>query len=239
MKTNIELNDEERLYVVSEGGALSCLPYHVVFAQTLELAKRLRERGVEALNPAKKDIGSLKQYEHYQQLFKLYTGVPDTKTWFDIRTPVVVQEALEALRTNRHRVRIFYGDTATGRSWMYETDVIGRLSRSGRPMRVPMLKVDKLGGTTLLSHCIVRLIDLTTGQEMYRHPLFHLPAMAVESASREDQLQGLTHTVKAEGADRYMESIRSFRTEAKARQWMSFMAGETHSLRRPRLAKAA
>lgn len=239
MKSSIELNNEEREYVVSEGGAVSCLPFEVVFAQALELAKRLRERGVTARNPAKCDIGTFKQYEQYQQLFKQYAEVPDIKTWFDGRTAEPVQQAFEQLRKSRHRVRVFYGDANTGRAWLHESDVIGRLSRSGGAMKLPLLMVDKMGGSALLSHCVVRLIDLTSGLEVYRHPLFHLPAMHVEKASKDDKACGFTHTVLAERTDGTKEAVANFKSETKAHLWVSFMAGETHSQRRPRLPKAA
>ena len=239
MKSSIEMNNEEREYVVSDGGAVSCLPYEDVFAQALELAKRLRERGVAAKNPARRDIGTLEQYEHYQHLFKLYAAVPDIKTWFDGRTPEPVQQAFEQLRKTRRRVRVFYGDAKTGRAWLHESDVIGRLSRSGGAMKLPLLMVDKMGGSALLSHCIVRLIDLTAGLEVYRHPQFHLPAMHVEKASKEDKAWGFTHKVYTERTDGTREAVANFHSETKARLWVSFMAGETNNRRRPRLAKAA
>ncbi|MBK3779907.1 hypothetical protein G3A43_06540 [Paraburkholderia aspalathi] len=239
MQKKIELNNEYREFVVSEGGGTSCLGYDVVYSQTMELAKRLRERGIPALNPSKDGVGTLKQYELYQSLFDLYRKVPDITTWFDARTSAAVQQALETLRTNRHKVRIFYGDTSTGRSWLDVTDVIGRLGRSGGPMKVPLLMVDKQGGAALLTHCVVRLVDLTTGHDAYRHPMFHTPAMLLEKADSEDRKRGYTHSVRTENRHRDMELARNFRSEKAAVRWMDFMSGEVHSLRQPRLAHAA
>lgn len=241
MKTSISLNHEQRLFVISTGSGYSCLGFDVVYAQACELEKRLRARDVPVslLAPKQEDIGTLKQYEQYQKLFGLYSKADDITTWYDGRTPAAVQVALENLRKSRHRARVFYGDVETGRSWLDENDVVGRLSRSSGPMKVPLLMVDALGGTALLTHCIVRLIDVTTGQEVYRHPAFHLPKLELGEAASYDKPLGFTHAVKVEARTGEMDLAANFRSKQAAENWLAFMAGEVHCLRPEPKALAA
>jgi hypothetical protein len=69
--------------------------------------------------------------------------------------------------------------------------------------------------------------------------LFHLPAMLLERADKDDRRRGYTHSVRTENRHGDLEPGRNFRSEKAANRWMDFMSGEIHSLRQPRLAKAA
>ena len=88
-----------------------------------------------------------------------------------------VVEALELAREKRWRLRIWHGDTDTGRPHMDEHDVLGYVGRSMGPARkVPLLIYNSrsLGGAPIMAEHIVR-IDRTNGSNLYRHPKWQFP----------------------------------------------------------------
>lgn len=104
-----------------------------------------------------------------------YKPTPDG-TCYHAETPAEVVSALERARLAGKNVRLFYGDPSTGRDWLEENDVAGRLSRSMGPLKVPLLiSPGRDGGDALLDHCVVRL--LVANKEAYRHPGYHQPAL--------------------------------------------------------------
>ena len=107
-----------------------------------------------------------------------YSHMPlsDT-TFYDERTSKQVRNILEKIRLHEHRVRLYYGDTKTGRDWEEVYDVTGTLGRSTGPMKVPILlhNIRSMGGGAILDHCIVRIrfANRKNGGDLYRHPDFH------------------------------------------------------------------
>lgn len=238
---NITLNNEQRLFVISTGNSVSCLGFDVVYQQARELARRLKATaastrlaaGMEALvglvMPREDQIGTLEQFQQHRALMAGYSKMEDNATWYDARTPAGVQLVLDAAMRSNHRLRIFTGDTVTGRDWMEEYDTIGRIGRSGGAMKVPLLvpKGD-CGGPALLTHCIVRIINVTTGEEVYKHPKYHAPKMELAEAASYDKAEGYTHCVKMENKDGEMETCANFKSNAAAGHWLAFMNGSVH-----------
>lgn len=102
-------------------------------------------------------------------------------TWFAPGTPARVQEVLESYRTSGKLIRLFYGDTATGRDSMDDERVVGTISRSNRGMRHPLLTVPDEGRPyPLRTDLIVRLMDAETGVELYRTPNYQLPQLEIK-----------------------------------------------------------
>lgn len=103
-------------------------------------------------------------------------------THYHINTPAELIVLLEKHRLSGDTVRLYYGDTATGRDWMEENDVRGRLCRSMGPCKVPLL-FGRGGrcGPAILDHCIVRLSVCQDGKdkEVYRHPNYNIPAVSL------------------------------------------------------------
>lgn len=93
-------------------------------------------------------------------------------------TPDQVISWLETSRSRKQRIRIFYGDTVTGKAWEDENDVIGHVGRSTGREKVPLLihSMASHGGCAILDDCIIR-ID-TKGSDgtirtVYSHPTFN------------------------------------------------------------------
>lgn len=233
---NITLDNEQKLFVITTGNSVSCLGFDVVYQQARELYRRLKAKAkyivadeAMLLTLSESQIGTLEQYEQHRALMANYLKLDDSQTWFDARTPAAVQLALESARKSGSKLRVFCGDTLTGRDWMDEYDTIGTIGRSCGAMKAPlMVPSGDVGGPALLTHCIVRLIDVTTGDEVYRHPKYYTPKMAVVDAPSYDAVDGITHSVMVESKDGVMESYAHFKSYSKAAHWVAFMAGHCH-----------
>lgn len=242
--TAVTLNNDQRVYVINSGHGYSCLGFDVVFSYIAELVNRIAKAGkvLPVAAPQVAEIGTLKQYEDYQSLMTVYRGLGDKETWFDARTPEKVRKVLERYRKSGARVRVFYGDEKTGRDWMEEFDMVGTIGRSMGPMRSPLLIPDNEdGGPALLTQCIVRMVDVETGKEVYKHEKYHLPKMELRELTTESikdqdgektlKSMGYTHGVWVEDKDGKPCNHANFKSLGKAAHWMAFMAGESCDLR--------
>lgn len=105
-------------------------------------------------------------------------------TCYDARTHFGVVRVLDDLISSRprtRRVRLDYGDTATGQSWGEEFDIEGYVGRSTGKNRIPLLIPPRArGGQAVLDHCIVAIYN-ANGGALYRHPAYR-PAYFWEQA---------------------------------------------------------
>lgn len=243
----ITLNPESKLFVISTGNSVSQLDFKLVYEQARELMARVtrlvkklgtdRQSGIvdlyAKLVPVQEAaIGTVEQYQQYSTLLSMYSKLTDRETWFDARTPKEVRRVLERYRENEGMVRVFTGDPETGLDHMEEFDSIGRIRRSMGPMMVPLLVEDgEYGGGALLTHCIVRIVDLATGLDVYRHANYHQPELRMVEAPRYDQVEGYTHIVEGQQTDGEWTVYARFKSQAKACHWLAFMAGQSHDLK--------
>jgi hypothetical protein len=100
-------------------------------------------------------------------------------TYFDPETTDEVIRVLERVRQNGTRIRLYLGDTETGRSWLEEWDIEGRIGRSLGPIKIPILlhNARSLGGGGILTACIIRIKETSGGRVLYEHPSFHVGEM--------------------------------------------------------------
>lgn len=138
-------------------------------------------------------------------------------TYYHRDTPAEVISVLEEARKSGTRIRLRYGDTKTGRDWLDEFDVEGRISRSMGPVEVPILLARRTssGGPALLEHCIVKIRKTGKGGRIfYRHPKYNLPALVVRCCLE----PGYEAEVLADG-----KAHARFKTAAQANRWMEKM----------------
>ena len=141
-------------------------------------------------------------------------------THYHADTPATVRQLIDSLIHTGRRVRLFYGDSQTGRDWGEEHMVTGTIGRSTGNQPIPLMIASRhsMGGDCILCHCIVRL--LVNGREVYRHPNYHQPAYTI--GPRHPTLpKEYTTSVYANGAN-----VANFRKESSARRWIQFMTGE-------------
>lgn len=140
-------------------------------------------------------------------------------TYYHQDTPAAVIDVLESVRRNGTRIRLSYGDVETGRDWLEEWDVQGRISRSMGPVKVPILlaRTTSVGGPALLEHCILKIRQTGKGgRVLYRHPRHHQPTFTVQPSS----VPGYQAEVLANG-----EVHARFKTTAQANRWIATMTG--------------
>lgn len=235
-------NNDQKLFVIGTSGGYSCLGFDVVFNYVSELVARISKAGriLPVSAPMVDEIGTLKQYQDYQELMAVYRTIDDNETWFDASTPAPVRKVLERCRMNGKMVRVFHGDRVTGRDWMDEFDTVGRIGRSMGPMKVPLLVPQgENGGGALLSSCIVRIIDVDSNTELYRHPTYHCPELEIRAITDDFYMdlkgkkvilaqQGYTHSVWGRDKDGKEVQHANFKSLGRAAKYVAFMTGEIH-----------
>lgn len=106
-----------------------------------------------------------------EQNYKVVGGIS-----FHPETPDEVCQILSRHCGGRYtRVRIFLGDTKTGKDWLEVWDTIGFIGRSMGINKIPLMikRIDSMGGGAILDDCIVKItIDKKV---VYQHPKYHCP----------------------------------------------------------------
>jgi hypothetical protein len=135
-------------------------------------------------------------------------------TYYHHNTPAAVIQVLEQARQTGTRIRLHYGDTETGRDWLDEFGVEGRIGRSMGPVKVPILlaRTTSIGGPALLEHCVVKIRRSGKGgRTLYRHPKHHMPTFAVQHSTE----PGYEAEVLADG-----QVHARFKTATQANHWI-------------------
>jgi hypothetical protein len=224
----IELNTAARLYVIVVSGGCSCLGFDVVYAEACELSRRVvlhraRTGNKEVVEvPRVNEVGTIAQYEQRLRLLAAYMEIDDKETWFDARVPFQAARAIEQARRSGHRVRIFYGDRNTGADWAEEFGTIGRIGRSMGPMHAPILIEDQdVGGGSILSQDVLKLVDLDAGRTLYKSANYQIPRYAITPA-------GEAFEVRRKPVSENTRVSARFETLELAEAYVAFMAGATH-----------
>jgi len=142
-------------------------------------------------------------------------------TSYNPETPEAVIRVLESCRASGIRIRVHYGDRATGHDWHEENDCEGRVGRTmGPSVKAPVLlyKSSSHGGGVILDRCIVGI--RTTGKSskwLYKHPTYRAKVFEVHMVECD---RGYTAEVRADG-----EAVARFKTPASAFRYISKVAG--------------
>jgi len=99
---------------------------------------------------------------------------------FDENTPDTVCKILSDYYGKQVRLRLYYGDTVTGRCWMEEYDTIGYIGRSWGPNKAPFLIKTRNsdGGGAILDRCVIKI---TVGKHtLYKRPNFNMPSVTTD-----------------------------------------------------------
>lgn len=211
---NVVVNHQQELFVVPAAHGVSTLGFEYVFGQLKQLVARLNL----PITVREDEKGTIGQYADYQRAIGEARKANLKETWFHLNTPVEVRRILERYRKSGSPIRIFYGDTETGRDWLEENDVVGIVARSCGIFKVPILLArGESWGNGILDHCIVRLMDTASRKVLWTHPKYQAPVMQIAT----ERQGSYTHAVFVSG-----ELTARFLSYAKAAQWVAFMAGE-------------
>lgn len=142
-------------------------------------------------------------------------------TSYNPETPEAVIRVLEACRASGIRIRVHYGDRATGLDWHEENDCEGRVGRTmGPSVKAPILlyKSSSSGGGIILTHCIVGI--RTTGKSgkwLYKHPTYWAKVFTVHLVTCD---RGYNYEVRADG-----EAVARFKSDKAAYRYIDKVAG--------------
>lgn len=142
-------------------------------------------------------------------------------TYYNSKTDDKVIEVLEMAKALNYRVRVFYGDTETGREWLDEYDTMGTISRSTGSIKIPlMIKNSRsYGGAGILTDCIVKIT--INKRLVYKHPNLKETEFSITTGDNVDY----PWEVAINGEVTYAR----FKSEAQAERWVQFMKGNRNS----------
>lgn len=146
-------------------------------------------------------------------------------TFYDKRTSLVLANILDTVRRFKQTIRLYYGDTETGKDWCEENDVTGKIGRSTGRHKVPLLIAKgQDGGPHILDHCIVKVTikDKDGVAVLWQHPKYQTPNLAIEPETDPTMLdKGYTHQVNRDG-----ELQARFKKLAKAEKYVAVLTGK-------------
>jgi len=163
------------------------------------------------------------RYNGMNSEFKIVNG-----TAYHMETPDQVINVLEESRNSNRdqRIRLFYGDSKTGKDWHEEHDIMGYIGRSTGSIKIPLLinNRNSYGGGAVLDHCIVKITkDKTT---LYQHPKYHTDKFTIKQCKDVEMInKGYTHEVFRNG-----KINARFNSEQKAKNYISFMEGKRNKI---------
>lgn len=150
--------------------------------------------------------------------------------------PDEVIRVLQGLEGTDRRVHVHLGyafGPEAGRDWLEENDVQGRIGVSrgmgaaaGSPNATPGLRHLIFGrsryGTYIDGGHVVRIRDLRTGKDLYRHPQYHHGKIEIRPNPLPDNPE-YTHGVFRDG-----DNIANFKGDGKAEKWVNKMGLTLH-----------
>lgn len=142
-----------------------------------------------------------------------------TEFTFDAGTNDAVKAKLASLHKTRDRVRIVYGDPVTGKDWLEEHDVMGRIGRSTGSTKVPLLIANErsMGGGALLTARILKIVLVDNKKVLYQHENYVEPKFGIIPNHNDD----LPVSVTVQG--KWPVEQARFKTHDAATKYIDFM----------------
>lgn len=215
--TTVTLNTEQQLYVLDHGDGYSCFGFVNARDHADQIARRL-ERPDLVFGTG--DFGARSGYDKYLAAVRAWgQSTRSRQTYFDPGTDPKAARVLERCRNEGSKVRLILGDTATGRTWLEEHDVVGRIGRSTGTLKVPLLiEAGADGGTAILTNCLLAVVEWDSGEFLYRHPSYRAPDLLIRRGNAATHPWEVLHDDKL---------VASFQDIGKAGAYVAFMRGET------------
>lgn len=118
-------------------------------------------------------------------------------TSYHAETSQTVIDWLEYARMNDKRIRVYFGDVATGKCWNEEHDIFGYIGRSTGTNKIPLLIANKrsYGGGALLDHCIIKIKESKGNRVLFQSANFQQPICEVKDSKE----PGYTHSLYING----------------------------------------
>ena len=138
-----------------------------------------------------------------------------------------LMDILNSVRHSKHRIRIWYGDKDTGRSWNEEYSVTGTVGRTCGIFKEPILLSNcrSCFGGAILVGSLIRVDDITSHRTLWKVSNFHVEKMSIEHRSEKTDYPYAVMCTKDNGA---ISNIANFKTEIQAKRWIDFMNGASY-----------
>ena len=101
---------------------------------------------------------------------------------FSSGTKDKVKQVLTSAHESRDRIRIVYGDPETGKDWLEENDVMGRVGCSTGEQKIPLLIANErsMGGGGILTANILKIVRVSDKRVLYQHDKYVTPEFELE-----------------------------------------------------------
>lgn len=232
MSKSVSLNQAQRLYVVhNAAGGYSCWGFDVIHRKVVRLCHLMNVALPDAA------VGSVEMYHAHETLTQRFATHPaSAKTWFTPDTDPKVERILQrAINATPTVLRLFYGDAQTGRDWCEEWSAVGAIGRTAGTYKVPLVLEalrDSNGertfakyGDSINTASVLRIIDVDSGRELYRHESYQVPEFEVRAATGTAAAAGLDFSVVRLEADGTQPTLANFKTRYEADDYIAFMRG--------------
>jgi hypothetical protein len=176
---DISINAQQKLFVLKTHDGFTCFGFNNARDHAALIAKTLHRSD---LDPSDGEYGTEAAYRKYEAACSAWaSSVFSRRTFFMPGTPDKVAKVLERYRRTRAPVRLFLGDTQTGRDWCEENDVVGTIGRSTGSMKVPLLLPfgDCFGGA-ILTASVIRIMDVESNKDVWRTGSYQLPDLQIQ-----------------------------------------------------------
>ena len=164
----------------------------------------------------------------YQYATRLKDGTYEERDKADMARVI---EACEYARNDLGRIRLWYGDVNTGRSWNEEYDVTGYIAKTLGNYNIPILinNARSLGGRAIFTDCIVRLDYTKTGKTLYKHPKFYVEPMEIRDVDDLERREaGYVASIYIGPSYESAKCVRFCKSKRQAENWIKFMNGERY-----------
>ena len=127
-----------------------------------------------------------------------------------------VKQVLTSCYNRKNRIRIVYGDVNTGNGWLEEYEILGYVGKSAGINPVPLLinNSRSVGGGSILTGSILKIVDTQTKQVLFQHEKYVMPTLTKEISSQDDYLYDVIHDDML---------VARFKTEKQADNYIDFM----------------
>jgi hypothetical protein len=227
----ITANNNSRSYVIQNSGFTTTLGFDVVADNIKAMAQRM------GVSQPSLEVGSVDAYQVYQEMLtKFGQHSASNRTWFTPGTDAKVQKVLSKARDNSALIRIFYGNVITGHDWCEEESTVGFVGRSTGVFKVPLLleayqtsptTIESASyGDSILTHCIVRIIDVSSQEELFRTTNYRTPEFKIVRTTPDLCKLSLFFGVdRLDTDDKRPCRLANVKSEYEAQRYVAFMQG--------------
>jgi len=230
----ISINESQRLYIIQGAEFTSSIGFDNVKSNVVQMCDLMSVPKPIA------DLGSMAMYQSYLELLQRFkTHSASKKTWFqDGTAPAVMRVLKKAIASDEPSIiRMFFGNTETGYDWCEENDVTGFVGRTGGTYKSPLLMepfstpyggLESANfGDAISCQNIVRMIDVLSGAELYRHPKYQVPRFQIVPANEFVRMAGMPISVLRDDMENMPGiNVANFHDQYAAEDYVAFMKGQ-------------